>query len=524
MFRKRKSNSEPSVARVLIQAADCQDLGIGIVVAQRPLSLLVPSHLIEMVEQKQSLAILINGIPHEARRILPMPALQRDHLSILQFGKKRSRDLTSTHLPGKGIHLHAGQPISLQRLPPKSNSPGRIVEVIERGDGSSVITDIEVSSGDSGSPLLVSGQLVAVCQGMIQHKESSTAVAVPLSHDGLSELRKLRRRYRINLLSTLIASLLAVAVVFGGFAIYSVSTFSLAAIEVPEDGSMLTASNLHSLTLKPTWSRSFDTPIRRSAVFRSRVEGGNDRIAVGTIYEDGINGAINLLDSRGNTVWSYSVPNGECIYSTTDLIYDGYLVDVIHIADLDEDGSNELLVSFVHDHFFPCKLVIFSMAGNILAEYWHPGYIRTIATGKVGEANEVMLVISASNNTISTDWWNPQTLYAFRGLDIAGQAPSYGYREAGGGAHSPSGTELWYRVIVNIDPDLIRAKCHKIEINDFDGDGLNEIQAALTDGRFYYLDGSGRQMRIDLGDKFHKNFPDVDPPPLVDIWEYLTPD
>ncbi len=525
MFRKTESDDRLSVAQVMIQAADCQDSGIGVVVARRPFALLIPSHLIELVEQGQSRAILINGIRYEGAKILPVPALQRDHLSILQFRKKRPRDLISAHLPRQSVQLRPDQSILLQRPAPESDTIGKVLDVRERGDGVSVITNIEVSAGDSGSPLLVSGQLAAVCQGMIHREGAGTAVAVPLSHDSLSELRKLRHRHQIGLLSVLCAALLAVAVMFGGFALYSANTFSLASIEVPEDGNMVLARNAQALTLRSSWSRSFDTPIRRSLAFSSRVGGDRNRIAVGTAYEDGIDGAINLLDSNGNIVWSYSVPDGECIYSTTELTFDGYLVDTIHIADLNEDGLNELLVAFVHNYFEACKLLVFDLSGEILAEYWHPGSIQTIATGRVGEANDVMVVVSASNNAIKTDWWNPQTLYAFRGLDIAGQGPPYDdLAGGGGGEYFSPGTELWYYIIVNIDPDFVRANCYEICIDDFDGDGVNEIQAALTDGRFYYLDGSGAQTRIDLADRFHRDFPDVDPPQLVDIWEYHTSD
>ena len=523
MPQQPKSDNGLSIARVTVQAADCQDSGMGVVVALRPLALLVPSHLIELVEQDEALTILVNGIPHQGAKILPTVALQRDHLSILQFHQNRLRDLKSAHLPKHTVQLITGQSVSLQRLEPESTVKGRIVDVQERGDGSSVVTDIEVASGDSGSPLLVSGKLAAVCQGMIQHDDTGTAVAVPLSHDSLSELRKLRFRYRISLLSVLAAALLAVAVLFGVFGVYSSNTFALASIEVPEEGSMILARNAHALTLRPTWSRSFDTQVLHSLAFSSDAGGGANHVAVGTAYADGIDGTINMLNSNGNILWTYSVPDGECIYSTAESVYDGYLVDVIHIADLNEDGSNEILVSFVHNNFGPCKLVVFDLSGGILAEYWHPGYIRTIATGRVGEANEVLVVISASNNALASTWWNPQTLFAFRGLDIAGHAPPYYYQGTAERIDLSPGTEIWYQVIVNIDPGLMRAKCYQFEIGDYTGDEINEIQAALTDGRFYYLDESGAQIRVSVGDRFLKEFPDVNPPSLVDVWEYRIP-
>ncbi|MBE0635790.1 hypothetical protein IH601_07335 [Candidatus Bipolaricaulota bacterium] len=521
MFRRKASPDKAlSVARMTILAADCQDSGIGIVIARRPFTLLVPSHLIELINDGQSQSISVNGIVYEDAKVLPTPALQRDHLSVLQFRKQRSRELASAHLPRRNVDLRPGQSISLQHLESRPNSTGTIIDVRERGDGRSVITDIEVAAGDSGSPLLVSGQLVAVCQGMIQSGGPATAVAVPLSQDSFLELRKLRRRYRTTVSSALISSLLAVVLSFAGFAIYSANSFTLEAIDVPEDGGMVTATNAQTLTLKPSWSRTFDTPIRSSLALASTVDGALDRVAIGTLCHEGINGAICLLDSKGDSLWSYSIPDGECIYSTETESYNGFLADRIYTGDLDQDGRTELLVVFVHDHFYPCKLIVFSMAGEILAEFWHPGYIRTIVTGKVGSSDDVFVIVSASNSALKHTYWNPQTLFAFRGLDISGQAPPYTGSSGRLDALEPS-HELWTWVIVNIDPETMRAKCADFNLVDLDGDGLNEIQAPLSDGRFYNFNEYGDVIGTQLGDRFVQSFPDTPPPPLVELWEYL---
>ncbi|MBU1049540.1 hypothetical protein KKG90_05885 [Candidatus Bipolaricaulota bacterium] len=523
MQQGNESDGGLSVARITIETADWQDAGIGIVIARRPLTLLVPSHLIELVEQEPSARIQINGVVHDRPKILPVPALQRDYLSVLQFSAKHRHDLSSAQLPRKGVPLATGQPILLQRLAPESSTSGTVVDIREQGDGSSIITDIRVSQGDSGSPLMVHGQLAAVCQGMVQREGIGSAVAVPLSHDSLAELRRLKRRYRVNVISSLIAALIALTLAFGGFALYSATFFSLASIEVPEDGSMIIARNADALTLRPTWSRSYGTPIRRFEAFSSQAGGELDRVAVGTGYQDGQNGAFHLLDGHGKTLWSYSVPDGECIYSTETEVYDGFLVDVIYISDVNRDGAQELFVVFVHDHHESCKLAVFDLSGNLLAEYWHPGYIRSLTCGQVGEAEESLVVLTASNNAIKTEWWNPQTVFAFRGLDIAGQGPPYVGSSEKAGKTFGQGTEIWYCVIVNSDPERIRAKCAQLDIRDFDGDGVNEIQAALTDSRFYYLDDSGNQIGVALGDHYYRDFPGVDPPALVDIWTYYDP-
>jgi hypothetical protein len=196
-------------------------------------------------------------------------------------------------------------------------------------------------------------------------------------------------------------------------------------------------------------------------------------------------------------------------------------VDVIHTADLDQDGSNDVLAAFVHNHHEPCKLVAFDGNGTILGEYWHPGYIRTIGSGPVGPNGDMLVVASASNNALANDWWNPQTIFAFRGTDIAGQGPPYDYLGAANRPDIPHGSELWYKVILNPDPERIRAKCTEIDIRDFNGDGVNDIQAVLNDGRFYWLDEDGTTLSIKLGDFFRRDFPGVEPPPLVDVGSYL---
>lgn len=135
--------------------------------------------------------------------------------------------------------------------------------------------------------------------------------------------------------------------------------------------------------------------------------------------------------------------------------------------------------------------------------------------GQVGH-EPAPLVVSARNNAIKTDWWNPQALFAFGGLDIAGQTPPHSGSNGGGGGLKAR-TELWCRVIEDVDPELKRAKCYKIDVVDSNGDGAAEIRAALTDGRFNYLGEHGIERRVDLGDQFLKGFPDAAPPPLTEL-------
>lgn len=507
-----------SAVRVLVRSSDSEDRGVGIVVVRRPFTLLVPTHLIVLVEDGKAASVVVGETELTTARIVPAPALERDHLSLLRFGRGGPRRLPNARLPRRAVRWSAGQPIAWEGpedAPPRRRA-GRVVDVRERHDGTSIVTDIQVAPGESGGAVLVSGRLAGVCQGMTGSGRSTSAVAVPLSDDGLSELRRIRQRIRIRARAAASATLLVLVLVVGGFALHSRQSFVLASAEVPEDGSRLVAYNAQRLTLWTSWHRSFETPIRRYDLIAESEGGDPIYVAVGTIPLGGVNGAFVLLDRTGQELWSYSVRDGECIYNSDEETFDRYLVDGIYAADLDGDEKNELLVVFVHDHFYPCKLVVFDPSGEILAEYWHPGYIRTVGFGRVGSEPTPLTVVGASNNAIKTDWWNPQSLFAFRGLDIAGQAPPYRGTNGTADAVAP-GTELWYRVIENVDPERLRAKCYKIDVLDADGDAVPEIRAALTDGRFYYLDEYGATVRIDLADRYLREFPDVEAPSLVEL-------
>ncbi|MBU0595460.1 hypothetical protein KJ567_02085 [Candidatus Bipolaricaulota bacterium] len=518
MRRRRGAKNRISAVRVSVRAEGTEDVGVGIVVARRPLTILVPSHLITLIEQGDAIDVIVHGTSYSRFRILASPSLQADHLSLLRFGRRRSAALARIRLPKHPIPLRPGQDIRLlgAEADQTEGRSGKVVDVQAYGDGVSIVTDIEVRSGDSGSAIVASGRLAAICQGMVTSGGPGTAVAVPLSTDGLLELRRARNRARLRTVVAVAAAHVAIAAAGGAIVCQSWQSFSPSSLDVADDGRHIIVRNAHSPSIRSSWTRSFETSIRCYELIPKRVGGETSYVAVGTGPEGGVNGAFILFDRIGRELWRNSVQDGECIYSTEDEIYDRYLVDGIYYGDLDMDGTDELLVSFVHDHFHPCKLVVLSLAGETLAEYWHPGYIRTLSIGTVNQDATPLVVVSASNNAIKTSWWNPQTLFAFRGLDISGQAPPY---QGGNGPAEAlrDGSELWYRVIENVDPELIRAKCYKIDFAEGGGGQGIVIRGALTDGRFYYLDEHGNELKVELGDQFLKNFPDATPPALVEL-------
>ncbi len=485
---------------------------MGIVLSNHPLTVVVPTHLLVLLDEEDPIMFEVDGSPCGEFRVLRAPVLERDAVSVIQFPRCRRAAVRRVHLPKRAYTLRPEQEVTLDRAAgdPSARSQGRVLGLKQHDGNGAVALDLDASPGESGSAVLVDGRLVAVCQGRIPEGKAGRAIAIPLSPESLAELRRIRStKLRICLrAATMIATLALLAV--GGLAAHSARSFSLAAVEVAEDGSGITARNGDVLTLRPSWSRSFPTPVRRVLTFAERVSAAPNRVAVGTICHEGVGGILALLDNTGRTRWTYGIPDGECIYSTDDATYDGYVVDFLYACDLNQDGQNELLAVFVHDHAFPSKLVVFNVDGHVLCDYWHPGYIRNLANGLLGSSREPITVLSASNNMMKTTAWNPQVLFAFRGLDIAGQGPPYVGRAA-------QGTELWYLRIDNPEPLRIRAKAYQYEFRDVDEDARNEVRVALTDSRFYYLDESGHTVRVEVGDYWGIEFGIALPPPLAAI-------
>jgi hypothetical protein len=514
------------VVRITVEGDHGEDRGAGLVISRSPFRVLVPSHVVELLEEDRTANVLVDDVACTGARILPTQALQRDHLSVVELSGIQVTRWRCCPF-SKALHaLQRGQTVALER--PGSAPPafGSIQSLRETENGSTLVVDIPIDCGESGCPLLVDGHVVAICQGMVRQEGGGSCVATPISPDGLAELRKLTCRRGLRAAAIAAMTILLVGLALWGFSLYSAASFTLGEFHVSEDELFLEARNTRWLTLHRSWSRSFPCGVFRTQGFSSRGDGVIDRIGVGTRCSEGKNGAFYLLDAAGRTLWSHQVPQGDCVYSFEKAAFDHFLVEIIHIADLDGDGIPEILLAFVHRNFYPSKLVVLDQEGTVLGEYWHPGYLRTLAAGPVGPDEEILVIASASNNAIRTSWWNPQVLFAFRATEIYGLAPPYDHHGAADHPDHPRGTELWYKVLLPVDDRVdehrMRGAIYDINIGDLlHGNGVNVIQTRAQESRFYYLNERGETLQTSRGNTYFEMFPGIPVPPLVDIWEYM---
>ena len=523
-----RDQSKRFVARITIRATDFEDSSVCLVVRRRPFTVLVPSHAITALEDGLAESIRIDGARQKGAEIIPCAVLERDHLSLVRFHGKapprlvpaRIPRIPSSAVPGKRVTLIVSEGGT------SNTKIGTLLETKLLGSQVTLRTDIPVVPGQSGSPLFVGRRLCGICMG---RERDDRAVAVRLSHEGLRELRRLRHGWARSLLpvSACVASLalaavsiplaagvLALALIL--LLIRSWTSFSLAGVEGPPNKPRprglyvhsITASNGHAFTLRRTWRRTFATCISWWTLFPSRVGGESDHIAVGTRNEEGTAAYIHLLDRKGRIRWKYTVPDGECVYNG-DESFDGYHVYRVYAADLTGDGRSEIIVIFIHNNWYPCKLMVFALDGEILGEYWHPGFLRIAGVGYVGGNRVPLLVATGHNNRFrGSSPVNPQAVFAFRGAGLRGQGPPYT-------GHAPCGNELWYYLVPST-VEGAKIECAEILFTDCNGDGRNEIRVQTEDGRYYYLDVHGHVVRTDVGDNFllrygHGDLPDLQP-------------
>jgi len=507
----------PCTVQIEVLSEDSADVGVAVVIERRPLLLLVPTHVVAWLDSDRRADVKVNGRKQAPPEVVASPNLAADHLTLLRFPSWRRPRVRAVRVPRAPVPLRCGSKVVVA-VPDRQTEQrrrGGVVQVDRLEGGASILSNIRIATGESGSALLVGGRLAAVVQGYRGGAEGDAdgfAVALPLGGKHLGEINSARRMSRTQAIVRRAAAVgvcvLGIAAVLGGL----LSRYAVGSVSLSDDGRAIIAQNALSFSLHGSWSRTLDNPIRVYTVFSSGVDGRIDRVVVGTGCDENRDGRVVMFGEGGRVLWEYAVPDGECIYSTESDSYDGFLVVLLHVADLDRDGTNEVLAVFVHNHFFPCKLAVLSLDGEVVAEYWHPGYIRTITAGPLGPHDEMFVVASASNNRLSTSTYHPQTLFCFAATDISGQGPPY----TGEGS---AGSELWYYRIPwfwsePLDPAYeeldvpLRPKCRQINLTDVDGDGDREIRAGLTDGRYYELDENGNVIGTEAGDTYARAFGD----------------
>ena len=258
-----RRDKQLAMVNVSIKSKLTEDRGVGIVIVRHPMTLLVPLHLITALDDDPTAQLAVNGYVYAQTTVSSSPELERDELALIRLRGPRRGAFGPIRIPRREVRLRPGQKIAISAAANSANPVrlGAIVEVRERTHGTTVVTDIEVEHGDSGSALLVNRQLVAVCQGMVPNEHGGVAIAMPLSARTLEQLWKLRRR---SFLRRGLPSIVALAVTCGLLAlgVMTDTPRSIPSSAVSSDHGMAAPSSWREpITALPTLQRLFDPAV-----------------------------------------------------------------------------------------------------------------------------------------------------------------------------------------------------------------------------------------------------------------------
>jgi len=113
-----------------------------------------------------------------------------------------------------------------------------------------------------------------------------------------------------------------------------------------------------------------------------------------------------------------------------------YIVDA-KIADVDNDGRDEVITIARHSPYYPGQVAVFDDNCNLKGRYWNPGHLYSLVLSDIDADGIPELIVGGTNNDLLPGLTVP-VIFALDGTSVSGQAPPY-Y-----GNNVPPGSPRWY--------------------------------------------------------------------------------
>lgn len=128
---------------------------------------------------------------------------------------------------------------------------------------------------------------------------------------------------------------------------------------------------------------------------------GHNEILIGHIAQcldpPGLSGTLTAYNRKRNPQWR--IPLGKPIHFGKKYYDNTYSTWFVETADLDQDGSVEIITATSHI-FFPTRIAVLNSAGEILSEYWNAGHFYDVLVCDLIPDNGTLEIVAAGvNNT-----------------------------------------------------------------------------------------------------------------------------
>ena len=216
------------------------------------------------------------------------------------------------------------------------------------------------------------------------------------------------------------------------------------------------------------WFKSVGSAVR--CVCAADTDGdGIKEVIAGTDYKD--LGKVYAFDTNGNLQWTFQT--GAKHYWPDNKLN----VRVITAGDVDNDGKEEVVVGSTHYYWFPGRICVLGENGNLEGEYWNPGYVSSIEIADLENDGSNEIIAGFVNN----DYGYEGAVAVFDGDNVGGEGPAWV-----NGFNYDAGTQRWYWHS-GVDYSNIKS----IYAFDVDSDGDKEIACGSSDNRVYLLNSNG---------------------------------
>jgi hypothetical protein len=237
-----------------------------------------------------------------------------------------------------------------------------------------------------------------------------------------------------------------------------------------------------------SWIKDIETEINVKEIKDLNSDGSNE-VIIGTGSEGKYPGFLFVYDSNGSLIL-YLETGSTHVYGRSKI----YRIMDLIINDFDNDNNCEIIINSNNDPWYPNRIIITNIAGELIGDYWHPGTVCSMIVADYQNDGKYEIICGGLNN----DWPENYECPCFFILDpfnSYGQAPPYKGNEI-------KGTELLY---VTINKSEYFPDSCSIQFIKQTG---NTIEFSLSDGRFcYYTLDNMEFQNFAYGDSFirHRN-------------------
>jgi hypothetical protein len=125
---------------------------------------------------------------------------------------------------------------------------------------------------------------------------------------------------------------------------------------------------------------------------------GRTEVVFGTAesMDKSVDGSIYYFAESGELLWRFH-DHPEMTFGN-EVMDNYYKTLLLTNYDFEGDGEQEIIAVFTNKPWYPCRVAVFNLHGEILEEYWHSGYIKCITVIDIDQDGVGEILFGGANN------------------------------------------------------------------------------------------------------------------------------